>query len=227
MKLLLSLIAVILIASQTGCTKDEWISLFDGETMNGWKAPENEDTWRIKDGALVSRGPRSHLFYMGDVMDHNFRNFEFMADVKTTTGSNSGIYFHTAFEPGWPQKGYECQVINSSGGEPGQYIEHKMTGSIYAIRNVWTSPAKDDEWFNYHIIVQGKTIRTYINGLLISDYTEPEDTFRTRDMIGRRISSGTFALQGHDPDSVVYYKNIKVKPLPDPRKHGTGRSTEE
>ncbi|TMI85786.1 MAG: DUF1080 domain-containing protein, partial [Bacteroidetes bacterium] len=32
---------------------------------------------------------------------------------------------------------------------------------------------------------------------------------------GRVLSRGTFALQGHDPNSKVYFKNIMVRPLPD------------
>jgi hypothetical protein len=201
----------------TGCTSDKWISLFDGKTLDGWQASENTDSWKIEDGAIVTSGPRSHLFYEGDVNNHNFRNFEFMATVKTKPGSNSGIYIHTEYQQeGWPSKGYECQVFNSvPPTEPGGYIEHKMTGSLYAIRNVWKTPVKDNEWFNYHIIVQGKTIRIYINNELMVDYTEPDSTFRTDDMKGRLLSAGTFALQCHDPGSTVYYKDIKVKSLPD------------
>ena len=33
-------------------------------------------------------------------------------------------------------------------------------------------------------------------------------------MKGRMLSSGTFAIQGHDPASKVMYKNIKVRVLP-------------
>ncbi|MCK4966334.1 DUF1080 domain-containing protein, partial [bacterium] len=202
---------------QYGCMSDGWISLFDGKTMNGWQASENKDSWKIEDGALVSRGARSHLFYTGDVNNHNFKNFEFMADVKTEPGSNSGIYFHTEYqESGWPSKGYECQVINSNPEtKPGGYIERKMTGSLYAISNVWRAPVRDNEWFNYHIVVQGKTVRIYINGELTADYTEPDAPYRPESMKGRLLSSGTFAFQCHDPKSIVYYKNIKVKPLPD------------
>lgn len=199
------------------CTSDDWISLFDGTTLDGWQASENVDSWKIEDGAIITSGPRSHLFYTGDVGDHNFINFELMIDVKTTPGSNSGIYIHTEFqESGWPGKGYECQVINSNPEtEPGGYVEHKMTGSLYAIRNVWKTPVTDNEWFNYHIIVQNKTIRIYINGDLMVDYTEPDDTYRAESMKGRLLSSGTIALQCHDPGSIVYYKNIKIKILPD------------
>ncbi len=217
MKHLYILIASVIIVLQPGCSSDGWISLFDGKTMNGWQPSENKDSWRIEDGALVSRGPRSHLFYVGDINNHNFKNFEFMADVKTEPGSNSGIYFHTKYlESGWPDKGYECQVINSAPEvEPGSYIERKMTGSLYAIRSVWKAPVQDNVWFNYHIVVQGRTIRIFINGEMMVDYTESDNPFRPENMKGRLLSPGTFAFQCHDPKSVVYYKNIRVKPLPD------------
>jgi hypothetical protein len=200
-----------------GCSSNDWIFLYNGTNLDGWQASENMDSWKIEDGAIVTSGPRSHLFYIGDVNDHNFKNFELMVDVKTTKGSNSGIYIHTDFqESGWPEKGYECQVINSNPEtEPGGYIEYKMTGSLYAIRNVWKTPVEDDEWFNYHIVVQGKTIRIYINNELMVEYTEPDHTYRPESMKGRLLSSGTIALQCHDPGSIVYYKNIKIKILPD------------
>ena len=211
------LVTLIIAVLQPGCSSDGWISLFDGKTMDGWQPSENKSSWQIEDGALVSKGPRSHLFYVGEVHNHDFKNFEFTADVKTTPGSNSGIYFHTRYqESGWPDKGYECQVINSNPEvEPGAYVERKMTGSLYAIRSVWKAPAQDNLWFNYHIVVQGKTIRVFINGELMVDYTESVNPFRQESMKGRLLSSGTFAFQCHDPQSVVYYKNVKVKPLPD------------
>ncbi len=208
---------LVLAALQLSFVSNDGISLFDGKTLKGWKAAENKATWRVEEGALVCHGPRSHLFYVGDAVKHDFKNFEFMAEVKTTPGSNSGIYFHTAYqETGWPAQGYECQVLNSNPPtKPGEYVEHKMTGSLYAIRNVWKAPVPDHVWFNYRIVVQGKTIRTYLNDALMVDYTEPENPFRPEDKKGRLLSSGTFALQGHDPQSVVYYKNLRVKPLPD------------
>ena len=213
-----TLTAVLSVALMVGsCGSDQWIPLFDGTTLDGWKASENTGSWIVEDGAIVTNGPRSHLFYAGDVMNHNFKNFEFMAEVKTEPVSNSGIYFHTQFqEEGWPEKGYECQVINSKPeADTGQYVENKMTGSIYAIRNNWKSPVADREWFSYRIVVKGKTIQTYINGDLIAEYTEPDDPYRSSSFSGRLLSSGTFALQCHDPGSRVYFRDIKVKPLPE------------
>lgn len=199
-----------------GCTSntDQWITLFNGETLEGWAPSDDAASWKVEDGAIVTAGETSHLYYSGDVLDHNFKNFEFSADVKTTPGSNSGIYIHTRFqEKDWPAAGYECQVLNSNG--PGDYVEHKMTGSIYAIRNVWKQVTPDNEWFNYRIRVVGKTIQTFINDELAAEYTEPEEVYRPESFAGRVLSSGTFALQCHDPGSVVAYKNIKVMPLSD------------
>jgi hypothetical protein len=217
MKTLYSLAIIGCLMALPGTTSGQWISLFDGQSLHGWKASENTESWKIKEGTLITAGERSHLFYDGEVLDHKFKNFEFSVDVKSTYGSNSGIYIHTAFQDeGWPSAGYECQVINTnSTSETGESVEHKMTGSIYAIRNVWKSPVPDNEWFNYRIKVQGKTIQTYINGMLAAEYTEPEEIYRSSGMEGRVLGSGTFAFQCHDPISVVYYKNIKVKPLAD------------
>jgi hypothetical protein len=195
---------------------DAWHPLFDGETLAGWQANESPETWVVEDGALVTKGPRSHLFYVGPVAGHEFKNFEFSAEVMTTPGSNSGIYFHTrlATDP-WPRAGYECQVINSAHDVPGKYVERKMTGSIYAVRNTWRAPARDHMWFEYRIRVSGRTIQTYIDGDLICEYTEAQGAWRANDKPGRHLSSGTFALQGHDPESEVRFRNLKVRLLPD------------
>lgn len=185
-----------------------WKSLFDGKTLNGWKASENKDSFSVQDGMIVANGPRSHLFYEGPVKDANFKNFEFKADIMTKPGSNSGIYFHTEYqETDWPSKGYEVQVNNS-------HSDWRRTGGLYAVEDVKESPAKDNEWFTEHIIVQDKHIIIMVNGKTTVDWTEPENWEPPSGMPGRRISSGTFALQGHDPGSTVYYKNIMVKPLP-------------
>jgi hypothetical protein len=196
----------------------QWIPLQDGKSLAGWKAAERPEAWVVEQGAFVARGDRSHLFYTGKVGKHDFRNFELSLDVMTSPGANSGVYVHTKWQgPGWPAAGYELQVINSNPPPETMdgYIEHKMTGSIYAVRNTWTAPARDNEWFNYRIRVVGNTLQTFVNDQLVCEYAEPADAFRPEDKKARRLGSGTFALQAHDPGSVVKYRNIKVKILPD------------
>jgi len=186
-----------------------WVSLFDGKTLNGWKVGANAQTFSVANGTIVVNGNVAHLFYDGDVQQHNFKNFEFKADVMTLPGSNSGIYFHTVFqESSWPQKGYEVQVNNS-------HTDWRRTGGLYAVADVKEVYVKDGEWFTEHITVRGKRITVSINDKQVTDYTEPDNVKRDAGMEGRVLSSGSFALQGHDPKSTVYFKNIMVKVLPD------------
>ena len=211
-------VAVAALGAAPLVSASDWIPLQDGKTLHGWKTAERPESWVVEDGVFVSRGERSHLYYVGKVGKHDFRNFEFEAEVMTSPGSNSGVYAHTKWQgPGWPEAGYELQVINSNppAEKMGGYIEYKMTGSIYAVRNTWQAPVADNAWFTYRIRVVGKTIQTFINDKLVCEYAEPANAFRPDDKKGRLLGSGTFALQAHDPGSVVKYRNMKVKLLPD------------
>ena len=185
---------------------DGWVSLFDGKTMEGWKVNENEKTWSIVDGTLTCHGDRSHIFYVGD--DKPFVNFEFKAECKATKGSNSGIYFHTKFlESGWPKYGYEAQV-NNSHGDP------KRSGSLYGVIDVKEQHIADDTWWTETIRVEGKHLTIKLDDKVVVDYTEPENKPAFDANFERRLGSGTFCLQGHDPNSVVNFRNIRVKRLP-------------
>lgn len=149
-------------------------------------------------------GKVAHLFYDGDVSNHDFRNFHFKAEVMTTPGSNSGIYFHTKYqEKSWPTAGFEVQVNNS-------HTDWRRTGSLYAINDVRETFVKDNEWYTQEIIVIGKNVTVKLNGKTVMEYTEQPNPQGPK-----VISSGTFALQGHDPKSRVYYRNIMVQPLPE------------
>ncbi len=190
-----------------GAREFGWISLWDGKTFDGWKkSQENQDTFSIEDGKIVANGSRCHLFYVGDVMDHDFKNFELKVDVMTKPNSNGGIFFHTEYkEKGWPDKGYEVQVNNTYERDP------RKTGSLYNTKDVYESEAEDNEWFTEHIIVWGDHVVILVNGEIVVNYIEPKEAKESR----KSLSSGTFALQGHDPGSTIYYKNIQVMPLPD------------
>ncbi len=189
--------------------ESEWVSLFDGKTLDGWRASEHPRTFSVEDGKIVVHGPRAHLFYEGPVENHDFKNFEFKAQVMTTPGSNSGMYVHTHYQDeGWPSQGYEVQVNNS-------HTDWRRTGSLYGIDDVKEQVVPDNEWYTEHIIVKGKNVTVKINGKTVVDYTEPDNLERKAGDEARRLSSGTVALQGNDPDSKVYYKDIMVKPLGD------------
>ncbi len=192
----------------------DWISLFDGKSLDGWKPNEHADNFKVVDGQIVVHGERTHLFYVGPVHNADFKNFELSADVMTRPGANSGIYFHTAYQPsGWPAAGFEVQVANTHEGANG-YKERKKTGSLYAVRNVYKQLVNDNQWFRMNILVRGKQVQIRLNNMLVVDYVEPDPPFRADLNFQRVINHGTFALQGHDPGSTTYFKDIRVRPLP-------------
>jgi 3-keto-disaccharide hydrolase len=184
-----------------------YISLWDGKTFDGWKkTTDNPDTFSIHDGAIVANGQRCHLFYIGEVHGGKFKDFELKVDVMTKPHSNGGVYFDTAYQAdGWPAKGFEVQVNNS-------HTDWRRSGGLYAVQDV-KEALPDNEWFTEHIVVKGNNVKIYLNDKQVVDWTQPADWKPPQDMEGRVIGSGTFALQGHDPGSTVYYKNIRVKPL--------------
>jgi len=185
-----------------------WQLLFDGKSLDGWKASEKPGTFSVQNGCIVTDGPRSHLFYEGPVQNHDFRNFELSLEVMTYPKANSGVYFHTAFqETGWPAKGYEVQVNNTQS-------DWRRTAGLYKVQDNKEAPVADNTWFTLRIRVEGKHIMTWVNDKVISDYTEEANPVRPPDMTGRLISHGTIALQGHDPRSRVIYRTIAVKALP-------------
>ena len=187
---------------------DGWKLLFDGKSLDGWKASENQGTFTVQDGELVVFGKKSHLFYQGPIANHDFKNFELKLDIKTFPKANSGVYFHTQYqETNWPEKGYEVQVNNT-------HKDVRKGAGLYAIQDNHEAPANDGEWYTMTIRVEGKRVQTFVNGKQIVDYTEEPNPVRPPNMKGRLISHGTFAIQGHDPDSKVIYKNIKVRVLP-------------
>jgi hypothetical protein len=186
-------------------TEPGFTSLCDGKTFDGWKPAEvNKDTWKIEDGAFVTRGNTCHLFYVGS--EAPFTNFDLKVDVMTDHNANGGIYFHTKYQSeGWPRGGFECQVNNT-------HTDWIRTGSLYGLVNIAASPAQDGAWWTQEIIVKDNHVLVLIDGMKLLEYVEPPGAEPGKDF-EHKLSHGTFALQAHDPGSVVRYKNIRVKRL--------------
>jgi hypothetical protein len=185
-----------------------WQLLFDGRSLADWRASDAPGTFSVKDGAIVVHGPRSHLFYLGPVANHDFRNFELKLEVKTFANANSGVYFHTEWqEKGWPDKGYEVQVNNS-------HSDTSRTAGLWGIQDFREVVVPDGRWFTMTIRVEGRHVQTWIDTRLVAVYTEEPNPPRPKGLERRLLKSGTFSLQGHDPGSEVHFRSIRVKPLP-------------
>jgi 3-keto-disaccharide hydrolase len=211
--------------------KVEWVSLFSGKDLTGWKihpTPHKDISeitekkvdgkvvafeatvkgkkmplWRVEDGTIVGGGPPSHLFSDRD----DYTDFHFRVEAKINDKGNSGQYFRTAFGAGFPT-GYEAQ-INATHGDP------VKTGSLYpdsrtTLKNfrdkitvLNTAPHKPDEFFVQEVIAVGPKITILVNGQQTIEWEDPEF----------RYKKGHFALQAHDPGSVMTFRKIEVKEL--------------
>lgn len=211
---------------------DDWRPLFNGKDLSGWKIPnppsgqfkgvketknaegkvvafvgeakDGKDVtlWQVKDGLIVGGGPASHIF-----SDVEADDFHYRVEAKINDKGNSGQYFRTAFGPGFP-KGYEAQ-INAT------HADKIKTGSLYPsfgkldeadrakILVLDTAPHKPDEFFVQEVIAEGDHIQIFVNGKKTVDYKDPKKTF----------TKGHFALQGHDPGSVMTFRKVEYKPI--------------
>ncbi len=205
MKNLVSFLFTFLISITAFAQDSEWIELFNGENLDGWKLSENPSSFSVADGMIKVAGPRGHAFYVGEVEGAEFKDFELKVELKTMSRANSGIFIHTEYqESGWPAVGYEIQVNQS-------HKDWRKTGSVYSFQDVRETYVEDDEWYTEHIVVKGKSIKVYVNDTLINAFDESE--IRSGDLGTKKLSSGTIALQAHDPESVIYYRSVKIKVL--------------
>ena len=191
------LLAVALSTAPAAAAEGDWIEMFNGRDLTGWKISEN-GKFKVEDGTFVVNGPRSHAFFAG----HEFKDFVFETEIKTTPGSNSGIYFHTKYqEEGWPEQGHEIQV-NVSHTDP------VKSGSLYNRVKLFSTTAKDNQWYHCRVTVKGDSVRVEIDDKLLYEYVQPPGVTE-----GPRLGKGLIAIQAHDPKSVVYYRNLRVKAL--------------
>jgi hypothetical protein len=200
--------------------QDGWIQLFNGKDLGGWKANISPEAYSVVDGIMVvhdtSATVRSHLFYVGDGKQEfvRFKNFELKVTSKGGPHSNSGIFLHTDYSERDTArhlaKGYEVQLNNTD-------TDKRKTGSLYQIVDLDKSPVDDTKWFEMHIIVRGKQITVNIDGNKVIDYVEPEHPERPESRRFRVLdrNGGAIAIQAHDADSTWYFKEIKLRRLPD------------
>ena len=196
-----------------GDESEEWVSLFDGKSLDGWKAGEHKDTFKVVNGQIVVHGEQAHLFYEGAAHNADFKNFELSVEAMTRPEAVSGICFHAVHNRQYLMEGgFKVQVANSgTGPNKSGYTNQAKTGSLLALRNVYKQLVKDNEWFRINILVRGKQMQVRVNGMLVVDYIGPQPP----EPDGHPADHGTFALEGSGAESMTCFRNIRVRRLAD------------
>ena len=189
----------------------EWIQLFNGKDLKGWKThSKNPGKWRVEGGILISGGKEvSHLFSERD----DYQDFHYRIEAKISDKGNSGQLFRATFAPGYPA-GYEAQINSTFPTDP------VRTGSLYPAFDAKLSADqqakiivkeqlhKPDEWFTQEVIARGNHIIIKVNDKTTVDFVDEKNTY----------TKGHLALQQHaafgdNPQTVLQVRKIEIKEL--------------
>ncbi|MDZ4852548.1 MAG: DUF1080 domain-containing protein [Pirellulaceae bacterium] len=194
--------SAILLPTATHAQEPNWVSLFDGKSLDGWEKVGKEDShWEVKEGALCGTGTQSMLVYT----KKSFKNFRYRAEVKVNDGGNSGLYFRATRNPTFSD-GYEAQID----------CTHKdpiRTGSLYGMCHIYDRLVEPNTWFQYDLEVRDEVwrkkpvtkMKISLNGKELYEYQDFDQAFK----------EGYFAFQQHDPGSTVSIRKVEVMELPD------------
>ncbi|QWX82817.1 DUF1080 domain-containing protein [Cellulophaga sp. HaHaR_3_176] len=185
-----------------------WISLFDGETLNGWNQKGGVAKYSVRDGAIVGSTihdtPNSFL-----TSDKMYGDFILELDYKVDSSMNSGIQIRSNSFPNYRDgrvHGYQVEIDPS---------DRAWSGGIYdESRRGWLNPLdgnpdaqkafKQNDWNHYRIEAIGDTLKTWVNDVPAAF------------LIDGKTDSGFICLQVHEihadkkEGTEIIWKNVKI-----------------
>ncbi len=193
---------------------EQWIQLFDGKDLNGWKHV-GPGQMTVENGLIHTHGGMGLLYWTGGTIG----NCELRVVYKMRDhNDNSGVYIRIPIEPREPWMpvyyGYEVQIDNIAKGED----EYHITGTLYSLTKPLARPGKPGpEWNTMDITLDGPHTVVTVNGVKVTDYTEgqpvPPKKLWYEPERGRRPEFGFFGLQNHSDNDIVFFKEVALRPL--------------
>ena len=209
---------IIAICTIVACNKDytgQWVSIKPEKSLSDWKTDGNKQDLSFVDDALLISG-RNTLYYTGKIHEAKFKNFELLARMKTDPNAVAALWFHSG-----NASGYQVLINNTPASE-----EHRKTGTLSCVRNIYKSMAADNEWFTLYVKVVNKHITVSVNDIVVVDYVEPDKPYRTAENRGMRLSQGSFVFSNY-ADRSVMIESLQLRPLPDDEQPGRTDAIDE
>lgn len=214
--------------------EDDWIHLFDGTSMEGWRAYNGESLppqWVIEDGVLTfdtekklesEHSGGKDIIYAAEKFD----NFELYLEWKIPEGGNSGVFYHVQEGYGGPYEASpEYQLLDDLKWEEinnATLEEWQKTGADYAMHTPDNSvkivkPA--GEWNTTRIKFTPEVAEHWLNGKKLLSFVPWDADWEAKKMAGKwkdfpdygKFKTGYIGLQDHD--SPLWFRNIKIKKL--------------
>jgi hypothetical protein len=197
---------------------DGWRLLFDGKTLNGWRA-YGADTmpsgWQAVNGILTRVSRAADI-----ITKEQFGDFDLVLDWKVGPGGNSGIFYRAVEGLEWIYHGApEYQLLDDPNHRDGR---NPLTsaGAAYGLYEVPRGIVKPaGEWNTARIMARGAHVQHWLNGQKTADYMQgsPEwaaivatTKFNAWPAYGKAMR-GHIGLQEHG--GRIEFRNIKIREL--------------
>lgn len=202
---------VIVVLGLVSVQAEDWISLFNEDSTEGWTPRGQVEKFEIIDGVVHLHSTRN----VWVVSDRQMKDFEVSVEVKLPddaekTKLNTGLGFRLAGASGKP-KGYQCEIMEPVPGKNGGVYGIGLGGWLYpskgeenAFSEAIEGQVKRGEWNTYRVVCQGTRIETYVNGKKISSLEDSQSR------------EGSFGIQHHGKGGVIRFRNLKARELPSP-----------
>ncbi len=183
-------------------------SLFDGKSLDGWKATGKAEQWAVEDGVIACKGGGGGYL----LTDKEFGDFEFRCEYRWgKAGGNSGVALRTPEKGDPAYVGMEIQLIDDEGW-PGKLADYQHTGSIYDVQ-----PAKEaankkiGEWNTVRIVAKGRKVTVEQNEkeLVNANLDDYEKKFEKHP--GLKREKGHVGFQSYNIR--VEFRNVYIKEL--------------
>jgi hypothetical protein len=182
---------------------EDWVQLYNGKDLTGWKNVGKEEWNVLPEGVLQGKAVTKEYGYLETAKD--YKDFTFSLRFKCVGNGNSGIYFHTRFKPG---------TVDVSQGAQFEIdcTINRHTGGIYGFGRawiVWPAPenetvVRQNDWNEMTVTVLGNRYISRLNGVPMIDFTDPRAPFL----------DGTIALQLHSGgEGHMLFKDIWIRDL--------------
>lgn len=206
---------LLLVVVLSSCQEKNWRQLFNGKDLTGWQQV-GPGQFVVEDSLLKTVGGMGMILYPAE----KFSDVVIRVVYKVKDNDcNSGVFIRLPEKPAdeWEavNKGYEVQIDNGTRHVGGDY---HCTGVLYSMTKALAHPQKAvGEWNTMEITLDGPRTIVFVNNEKVTDFTEGEEVpAKTRDFEpnrGPRPLAGYIGLQNHDSLSVVYFKEVAIKPL--------------
>lgn len=217
--LCLEMLLLVLLAG-CACLQAEsgFVSLFDGQTLKGWKLVAKHGLgYGVTNGVMFCKqGGGGNLF-----TEREYSDFILRLEYKLQNGGNNGVGIRAPLEEDTSYSGMEIQILDDKAPKHAHIKPWQFNGSVYNIVPATNGTPKIGEWNSYEITARGRNIKVVLNGKTIvnTDLNQVRDPQVIEKHPGMFRDRGHIGFLGHN--DYVEFRNVRIKDLPPGEKENT------